>query len=286
MDIKVGEKSSEKLLGSVFAFLTCFIAFTICCLIILSATAFNSDFMSKSIQKSAYSGYLLNEINDQLYNLADISGVPKSVFNGLVTEDTIKNSTTKYFSKSMKSEKYISDSGSISNKLKINLENYIKTVDNNSISETKLQKNVDDFVNACVEIYDSSIEINYVPEFGKVAYRINSFIVFVILGLAIIYLILMGIMIILYKRHKTMLRFIVYSFSGLTLMLFAVPVITKISGVIPRLAVNSGALYTLSTDLLNWVINTFYFYGSIILVLVICLVIMFISKMRKTPKES
>ncbi|MFA6309079.1 MAG: hypothetical protein WC677_04970 [Clostridia bacterium] len=286
MDVRVEEMNSEKFLGFILAFLTCLIAFLMCCLIIASATAFNSNFMTKSIQKSAYSSLLLKEINDQFYNLADISGVPKTVFNGLVTEDTIKNSSIKYFNTSMKSEKFTSDFDQTSIKLKSNLENYVNSVDNKNISEVDLQKNIDEFVNACTEIYNSSIEINYVPDFGKVAFRINTFIVFVILGLAIIYLILMGMLIMLYRRHKTMLRFIAYSFSGLTLMLFAVPVITDILGIIPRVAINSKALYTLSTDLLNWVISTFYIYGSIILVLVICLVIMYITKTRTSSKEN
>ncbi len=284
MDKKFEDKTSGKILGLIIAFITCVLTFLICCMVILSTSALSNKFVTSTIQKTNYSAVLSGEINEQFVNLAKISGASEAVYSGLVTKKMVEASTIKYFKACMADNKYISNTNAFEKKLRTNLNNYIKKQDNSSITEEELAKNVNDLISVSVKTYNTNIEIKYVPLIGSYINRINSFIAYFVFGMAFLDLIFLGIMLLFFRR-KNLLRFLIYSFSGTAVMLFAVPIFVNLSGVIPRIAINSESLYILATNLLNRLFNKFYLFGLITLVFVACFAILYIMRVRSASKE-
>jgi len=269
----------------VVSFIACMVTFVICCLFLCYVTVLNSDYITSNIEKTGYYEDLKRVVNEDLFHLGRVSGVPDSVFKDIVTTEKLKGSTNLYINTQMHVKTYERDSRSLIIDFKSSINKYYNT---QKIDTTEAQyvKNVDDFVNACIDVYYKKVLLKYVHGFGLSVYKINQYIVYVFIGLIILDLMLFGLIMVINRRAKTKLRFIIVSLLGSSCMLLTVPLIIDINGTIMKINVNTEIMYNMMTDMANRIVNTFYIFGFVLLIVSFGLFLEYLRKDRLSKREN
>ncbi len=244
----------------VSVFLTLFV-FTFFSLIAILCTAFSDSYITKAITDENFVTQLYDAQLTEATALASEYNLPKSIYNNVITQDTLKQHLTEYVEAVLSGSAKACDLTAMQKNLTSNIEIAVK--DSGAKLDENAKKTITNFVLTFGEKYFSLIEINNLSTFT--ALKIPFIIVFVICE------ILLGLLIPIFallvdrshrNSHKTT-RQLAYSFLGAGALTFAVPFLIRFFNLYGTLQAWREYVYCFFISYFNHIMNVWMLFSLI-----------------------
>lgn len=250
-----------------------------CLLIIVQATVMNAGYLKKQVEKSDFTHYRMEEIEDSFVSYGLASGFEEEFILTVLKEETIHRDilaqADALYGKADHSfnEKQYADA--LYQKLIQNVR------DRDIIVDEEAETTVYHLAEECAKIYAGHIEFPVADQISQVL-RVLKTPLWVALGVDVVFLLItLFLLFRLYKRKYKFISFVIYSLSG-TFLLLGVPSLAVIlSGRIARLGITNQALYHLLQSYAGGVLSIILSVAFGLLALTILLYIIYYVKRKQ-----
>jgi len=178
-------------------------------ILIIVGLLFNSNNISKIINKSGYTEELYASIKDEMENFAFSANLPTTVIEGIISEDVLKDDLEVFIKGFYDENSSIDDT--VSSALRSNIEDYLKKNNIKSVDN----EIIDEFVSAVKDIYVDNVTFNgYLDLFKPYVMRLSRIYPYILISVGIIELVVILILAIFYKGLSQIM------FAGSILLFF------------------------------------------------------------------
>ena len=232
---------------TLLAFLLSFLIFFISLCFVLKVTFLNPDFIYDNMNTSHYFADKKDEVTQTLIDLGYASGLNESFFENFVDEVMINEDTHNYIMGYYEGKTTEIDTTNFKQSFNSALNDYIvaNSIENvNSSSREYLIKEA-------AKLYRNSLELPIFTTIAPYVRAINSYIIFIMLGLVLFMAIICIVMIFTNKWKHRALKYFYYSTSGAFLAIAIIPITAFITGFIKKINLESRSLYNLVVQGVN-----------------------------------
>lgn len=233
----------EKICSALLIFAVCLLSFFLTNFAALFKTALDPQTIKGALLRSDYYENLTAEVKNTLYDYGDVSGVPHSVFDQIVTVSLVTQDSHAYFDRCLSGLGGAVDTAAFRKALRQSLDAYNNQKGYTEETVPGLQKNVNAFISACADVYEKGVEITILPATGRLLKRLNTASAVILAGLC---LLLAAYVFRLYRMHKWKHRFfreMVYAMSGDVLMVLVIPATLTLLHTAERMGIGAKSLY-------------------------------------------
>ncbi len=239
--------------------LSFFLSLTICavavCFVFLFTIA-NPENIDKAILKSDFVKPLKNEISEKWENLAAISGMEESEkLLALLSDERIEKDSREYFKKAYKGKAI--DTTPLKDEIYVIVSEYAKAHNPHLISDSEVEQNVLDLVNACITEYDISVKIKLMPTLLAKVSKLTPVIIGVLIGCIVLSVGLFIFIFRLQKSLKNTLTYLFYALASNSILFVFLSLFIYFNNFINRIPIEASALYNLTVEYLTYVFSVF-----------------------------
>lgn len=201
----------NKVFGYILGFLSSIIIVLVSMFFILKITVFNKNYLIKSLETSSYYDKVYDEIGKDMKNSLRSSGLDDSVVNDLYKKSDVKSDIANLVGSIYSGSKYYPSTTEIENKLRNNIDKYLKS--KNIVLEDKTI--LDSYISSVIEVYSKETSLygylqNYTSRFVKISNVIDFIIAFGVILLVIIIII---------NKYKFKIHFLGVTFLSSSMMI-------------------------------------------------------------------
>ncbi|MBR2708405.1 MAG: hypothetical protein IKE90_03095 [Bacilli bacterium] len=201
----------NKVFGYILGFLSSIIIVLVSMFFILKITVFNKNYLIKSLETSSYYDKVYDEIGKDMKNSLRSSGLDDSVVNNLYKKSDVKSDIANLVGSIYSGSKYYPSTTEIENKLRNNIDKYLKS--KNIVLEDKTI--LDSYISSVIEVYSKETSLygylqNYTSRFVKISNAIDF-----IIALGVILLVI----IIIINKYKFKIHFLGVTFLSSSMMI-------------------------------------------------------------------
>ncbi len=278
---KHGSSKVKGVLFCLLSFILSLTLFMISILVVLEATAFNSEFILDNMNASDYFIDKKDEIKTSLKDLGYASGLEESFFDDLFDEVLLSNNTQKYLKDYYSGVSKKVDTTEFKQIFNAALDEYIKEKGLTDVSESAREY----LVNHAATIYYRSIEIPLFSVISSYLLTAKKVTPIIILGLLLFAAIIVAILFVANKWKHRAVKYCCYATITSFLTLGIIPAAAFATGIINKINIPSRALYNLFVRCANNVMLAFLFCALMFLVFSVGLYFLYYKK-RKRLKHS
>ncbi|MGN1129736.1 MAG: hypothetical protein ACI4Q8_00155 [Ruminococcus sp.] len=216
---------------------------------LLECTIFNQSYLGEVLNNSDYYIDLCDEIQVDLVDIGNASGLDKKFFDDFVDEVMVREDVQNYLDMFYSGQKPKVDTKNFERSLRSAIEKYeVKQgIDPENVSEESIEY----FISEAAKIYSKNIKITYFDaiqkDFMKWSKRILIFdLIFAGIGI--------GLAVVIFFtnkwKHKA-IRYIYYSTAATGLFLIIIPIAVYFSDIISKIAILSRSLNDMYISCLN-----------------------------------
>ncbi len=222
--------------------------------------------MEQAVASSEYVERVTEEVNYAISDLGRGSNITEDVLSKVVSkkqvEETIKSYIQSIYSDSVF---HVKDPDVLKRTVKDKVEEYVR-FKHFPLNESTVMT-IEKLQTSAVTILQQSIEISAVERYGKTildhARMIDLLIIFSLMSSCMS---LAAIVSLNRSFWHRLLRYLVYIFGSVSLMLLTLPLTLYLNRLVERVGISSRALYIFVTTYVNHVILTFIRWGGVILI--------------------
>lgn len=216
---------------------------------LLECTIFNQSYLGEVLNNSDYYIDLCDEIQVDLVDIGNASGLDKKFFDDFVDEVMVREDVQNYLDMFYSGQKPKVDTKNFERSLRSAIEKY--EVKQGINPENVSEESIEYFISEAAKIYSKNIKITYFDaiqkDFMKWSKRILIFdLIFAAVGI--------GLALVIFFtnkwKHKA-IRYIYYSTSATGLFLIIIPIAVCFSNIISKIAILSRSLNDMYISCLN-----------------------------------
>ena len=204
------------ILGYIFGFLLSVTIAILSICLILKATAFNKQYIKRSLTKNNYVDKVYNTIGENIKNDMISTGFPDSIIDGVYTKDSINIITNNTIDTMFEEKNVIIDTSDVEEKLTKHINDYFK-------GKKVDKKAVDAFIKDTIKIYKNELDLyGSINTYAKFFNKAQALLNIAIITLSIVTIVLFAALLILKVNYKgsvimassLIIAFLIYLFSN------------------------------------------------------------------------
>ncbi len=167
-------KVVKEITNCIFAFLLCFVFIGTLAVFLLASTLLSKDYMLEQLAQSEYYAKVETDLKNGLEEYQYQSGLPLQVFENLYSSEMIKEDINAIVYHIYDGTELKYHVASVETRLEENVQQYLQ--ENNIVLNSEQYKNVSDFKEIIVNVYESKITfaVNYIEPFVKMIAKVVS----------------------------------------------------------------------------------------------------------------
>ena len=247
---------------------------------LLECTIFNKSYLGEVLNNSQYYVDLCDEIQGDLVDIGNASGLNKKFFDDFVDEVMVRENVQNYLDMFYSGQKPTVDTKNFERSLRSAIEKY--EVKQGINPENVSEESIDYFISEAAKIYSKNIKITYFDaiqkDFMKWSKRILIFdLIFALLGIGL------AVVIFLTQKwkHKA-IRYFYYSTAATGLFLIIIPIAVYFSNIISKIAILSRSLNDMYISCLNNIFMNVSIIAVIFLIISAVLIVIHNHLRKKT----
>lgn len=247
-------EGANRAAGMVLSFFISLLIFLLCNTLVFSLTLGSSRTVTQAMLRSHYYDNLTAELRAKLYEYGDVSGLPHSLFDSIVSTQRVMSDSHNYISAALLGRTDAPDNAALS----LNFQQAIYQYSDKAKAQKNdpsFQKNVKSFADQCAALYSSGIAITGLPSAGRALVRLKSMALILAVVLAVLTLVLTIVLYVIQTWKHRFVRYLSYAFSGSAVMLLVIPLFIWANGIIMRVGITSRALFLLCRELFSSVLT-------------------------------
>lgn len=242
----------------------------LCFTAIIVLTAFKTSFFNASsvigeFNKTNYYYSVRDSVYEKACNTIRPSGLPEEVLDGVFDKNVVYMESKNYIEAQIKQQDYTVNTTAIENKIKDNIEAYIKKNNIETTSET--DQGISDITGEIVNDYETSLKFPFAAQYVKYMNMYNKIYTPLCAVLVILCIIICFILISMQHWAHRGIRYISYALLTSGIMGFVAPAVIRISGAYERLNVTPLRLYNLVVAVIESNLNMLMYLSCAVFVL-------------------